>query len=111
MGVYNPPVPVFLTDTERAEWCAKKYTFQIIGLTSGDGQFGYGHTYQLRRIVPKTGEVQNVHITLKANTRRDIEADWFAGQLAENDEGVGPCRLEKFPTDKGNPAWGFVAAN
>jgi len=105
---FNPPVPQFLTPEEKETWFETKKPFEIVGVKSGEGRYGSGHTYQLQVVDKKTGEVTTRYLTMKANARRDIEAEWIKEQLAESSS-VGPVRLEKVEVkDQINPAWAFV---
>jgi hypothetical protein len=108
---FNPPVPQFLTPEEKEEWFKTKKPFEIVGVKSGEGRYGIGHTYELQYVDNKTGEVITRYITMKSNARRDIEAEWIKEQLAESPS-VGPVRLEKvLVKDQTNPAWAFVAVD
>ena len=108
---WKPPGSTFLTAEERSALCKAKTPFTITDVSTGEGKFGEGHTYTLRIVDPKTGEVVSRFITLSDNARRREEADWTRQQLIEaGPDGIGPVRLEQVATDKGNPAWVFVGA-
>lgn len=117
MGTFNPPVPEFLSTSEKEQLVAKKTPFSIMGVNTGPGKYGISHTYELRFVntgtgsKAGTGEVSTKYISFSTNPRRAIEADYVLSELSNNPNGIGPVMLGAVETDKGNDAWVFYSVD
>jgi hypothetical protein len=109
---YTPPVSEFLTPDEKAEWAEKKYQFFIVGASEGSSKYGHAFTYKLQRTIDKkSGEVETKLLSIVRNPRRQEEFDWMKDIFAQNPNAeIGPMTLGRVPTEQGNDAWVFNAA-
>jgi hypothetical protein len=107
MASFNPPVPEFLTADEKKAMVKAKTEFHIANVQTGAGKYGITHTYEIRLVNAKTGEVAVKYLSWSTNPRRQIEADYVERELSSSNSPLGPVRLGAVETDKGNDAWIF----